>query len=249
MLPYDKKTLDAMAGPARDMFEQWISFFPTAPLFGVKWRFAPDGADLQAGLKKMFSPEAMMGALAPRMPADRPVVKAEVPTPVAKPAPAEARVQAAPVAEAPAKPVATADAKPAEDVAKPAVAKPAVSKANAATAAPTAKSANAPENAAADKLSGTKPTTATSKPAAKKAAAAKAQAPVETKIEGGPVDKIKGIGPRLAAELGAMGITSVGQIAALSRSDMAKIDAELTTIKGRCFRDDWIGQAKALMAG
>jgi hypothetical protein len=31
---------DAWARPGKDAFEFWVSFFPTAPLFGVEWRFA-----------------------------------------------------------------------------------------------------------------------------------------------------------------------------------------------------------------
>ena len=42
MSTFDQKSMDAFTGPAREIFEAWISFFPTAPLFGVKWRFAPD---------------------------------------------------------------------------------------------------------------------------------------------------------------------------------------------------------------
>ena len=245
MLPYDKKSLDAMAGPAREMFEQWISFFPTAPLFGVKWRFAPDGKGLDAGLK-MFSPEAMMNALAPRAPADKPVVKTEVRTTAAKPAASEPPVAAAktvkttPVAEEPAKTVAKAAVKPAAKAVKAPAAKAAATKSAPVKAAAKTKTVKAP--AKSDVAQKAAP-----KPAARKAPAAKA--PAKAKAEGGPVDQIKGIGPRLAAELNEMGITSVGQIAAMSKSDMAKVDEKLTTIKGRCYRDDWIGQAKALMAG
>ena len=235
MLPYDKKSLDAMAGPAREMFEQWISFFPTAPLFGVKWRFAPDGKGLDAGLK-MFSPEAMMNALVPRSTADKPVVKTETKTTPEKPVAAKApvaevkSVKTTPVAEAPVKPEAKAATKPAVQTTNPPPVK----------AAPKAKAAKAPAKPAASK-------TSAPKPAAKKAAPAKA--PAKAKAEGGPIDQIKGIGPRLAVELNEMGITSVGQIAAMSKSDMTKVDEKLTKFKGRCFRDDWIGQAKALMAG
>ena len=45
-----------------------------------------------------------------------------------------------------------------------------------------------------------------------------------------------------------MGITTVAQIAALKAKELADIDAKLTTIKGRCYRDDWVGQAKAMLA-
>ena len=35
----DAAQVDLWAKPSRDAFEFWISFFPTAPLFGVEWRF------------------------------------------------------------------------------------------------------------------------------------------------------------------------------------------------------------------
>jgi len=59
---------------------------------------------------------------------------------------------------------------------------------------------------------------------------------------------IKGIGPGLMRQLNELGVTSVEQIAAMSKAKMARIDAKLASFKGRCFRDDWIGQAKALTA-
>lgn len=58
--------------------------------------------------------------------------------------------------------------------------------------------------------------------------------------------RIKGIGPGLARQLNALGIRSFAQLAALTPDELAKIDEKLTSIKGRCFRDDWLGQAQAL---
>lgn len=57
---------------------------------------------------------------------------------------------------------------------------------------------------------------------------------------------IRGIGAGLEKQLNALGIRSFSQIAALSESELAELDRKLKTVKGRCFRDDWIGQARAL---
>lgn len=140
MFAYPEESMEALTAPARQMFEMWISFFPTAPLFGVAWRFAPD--------HPIFTP-------------------------------------------------------------------------NGATTEPEAAEAPAPQ------------------------APAVAKSPAG---DGGSIERIRGIGPRLAAELNEKGITTVSQIAAMSEKDLAKIDATLTAFRGRCFRDDWIGQAKELMA-
>lgn len=59
---------------------------------------------------------------------------------------------------------------------------------------------------------------------------------------------IKGIGPKLEAELNGLGIWHYDQIAGFSVEDLAWIDAHLTSFKGRSLRDDWIGQARTLMA-
>ena len=107
------------------------------------------------------------------------------------------------------------------------------------------------------------------KPAAeKKAVARPAQldAPVKVKAEANTVAKAKkavarkpavvsgaddlkrisGIGPKLEAVLKGLGVTSVSQIAAWKDADIARFDKELG-FEGRIKRDDWVGQAKALL--
>jgi predicted flap endonuclease-1-like 5' DNA nuclease len=59
--------------------------------------------------------------------------------------------------------------------------------------------------------------------------------------------QIKGIGPKIADQLRALGITSIEQIALLSPQDVARID-EVLAFKGRIERERWIEQARALMA-
>ncbi|WP_305778775.1 5' DNA nuclease [Neorhizobium sp. T25_13] len=148
-------------------------------------------------------------------------------------APAETPAAAEPVvAAAPAKPVAEKPKAPrkaaapvlkAAPVAEP-VRKPAA-KAVPAKAAPKA----------APKVSSRQP--APVKPA--KAKTAKAPA-------GGDLKQISGIGPKLAEVLNGLGVTSLAQVAAWNEADIARFDKELG-FEGRISRDDWVGQAKALL--
>ena len=60
---------------------------------------------------------------------------------------------------------------------------------------------------------------------------------------------LKGLGPKLAARLGELGISTVGQVAALSPEQAAALDAQLGPFAGRMERDRWIEQARFLAAG
>ncbi|WP_127144294.1 50S ribosomal protein L21 [Pelagibacterium montanilacus] len=111
------------------------------------------------------------------------------------------------------------------------------------------------------------------KPSGKKAApkkaakteAAKTEAPKADKADAAPkadkaadaapaadfkddVKLIGGVGPALEKKLAGLGVTSLTQIAEWTAEDIARIDEELS-FKGRIERDDWIGQAKDLIAG
>ncbi len=57
--------------------------------------------------------------------------------------------------------------------------------------------------------------------------------------------KLVGIGPKLAASLSDLGVTSFAQIAAWTADDLAKFDAALS-LKGRAARDAWVAQARRL---
>ncbi|MFB9952911.1 5' DNA nuclease [Rhizobium puerariae] len=72
--------------------------------------------------------------------------------------------------------------------------------------------------------------------------AARASAAAET----GDLKRISGIGPKLEAVLKGMGVTSLAQVAAWSDAEIARFDKELG-FEGRIGRDDWVGQAKALL--
>ena len=78
-------------------------------------------------------------------------------------------------------------------------------------------------------------------PMAAKPAKARAKAADDLKAIGG-------IGPKLEAVLNGLGIRTYAQIAALTDEEIASIEDQLG-FKGRIGRDDWIGQAKALMSG
>ena len=61
--------------------------------------------------------------------------------------------------------------------------------------------------------------------------------------------RIKGVGPKLASILAALGVTSYAQIAAWSDEDIARIDPRLGSFSGRPARDKWVEQAQFLSAG
>lgn len=85
------------------------------------------------------------------------------------------------------------------------------------------------------------------KPSAKKAAARKPAAkPAAEFVD--DVSLIGGVGPKLKEKLAGYGVTSLKAIAAMSEADIAKMDEELD-LKGRATRDEWVAQAKELVAG
>lgn len=80
----------------------------------------------------------------------------------------------------------------------------------------------------------------------------------KTKVAAGPlftapkgpgddIKLIKGVGPELQSRLQALGIATFAQIAAFSDDEIAAVDDKLS-FKGRIEREDWVSQAKALMA-
>jgi large subunit ribosomal protein L21 len=87
---------------------------------------------------------------------------------------------------------------------------------------------------------GAKPSGA--KAAARKPAAKKAAAVTDD------VSLIGGVGPKLKEKLAGYGVTSLKQIADMSDADVAKMD-EALDLKGRAARDEWVEQAKELVAG
>lgn len=78
-----------------------------------------------------------------------------------------------------------------------------------------------------------------------------AQARPEVAAAAGPADdltRIKGLGPKLRAMLGDLGVTRFDQIAGWTDADIARIDPHLGAFQGRIVRDNWIEQARYLAA-
>jgi predicted flap endonuclease-1-like 5' DNA nuclease len=69
-------------------------------------------------------------------------------------------------------------------------------------------------------------------------------APVEN-LAADDLTKLVGVGPKLAAALAELGVTSFAQIAAWTAEDVARFDTALA-LKGRAGRDAWVAQARRL---
>ncbi|MGC6391647.1 MAG: hypothetical protein ACON5C_07510 [Alphaproteobacteria bacterium] len=62
------------------------------------------------------------------------------------------------------------------------------------------------------------------------------------------ISDIVGIGPKIEEKLRACGITTIEQLAALTKEDIILLEHQLGNIQNRIERGDWIAQAKALLA-
>ena len=207
------KTREGDSDPMTDMFEFWVSFWPVAPLFGVKWRFADMAVPVH-------------GNLAAR-PGDLARAGAEV----------EARaVEEAIAAPAVAEPVAEKAAEKAKE--EPALKEPAIEETMEPRDPAESPGTTEPERQGPDPQSEARP--------------AKRPKGLRSKAPANPDDLklIKGIGPSLERQLNDMGLYTFEQIAKLGEAELAWVDdrIETVTFKGRCFRDDWVGQAKAQLA-
>lgn len=70
------------------------------------------------------------------------------------------------------------------------------------------------------------------------------EAPIEAaKLLADDLTRVVGIGPKLAASLSELGVTSFSQIATWTAEDIQSID-QLLNLKGRVDRDAWVAQAK-----
>nr|WP_157385404.1 5' DNA nuclease [Rhizobium freirei] len=111
-----------------------------------------------------------------------------------------------------------------------------------------------PKPAVAKKVA-PKPAAATAAPATSKAkvevaaSVAAKPAPARSRKAAPKTDDLKlisGVGPKLEQVLNGRGIRRFADIAAWTDADIDQIDAELG-FDGRIRRDDWVGQAKALL--
>ncbi|MFM7333068.1 MAG: NADH-quinone oxidoreductase subunit E, partial [Tabrizicola sp.] len=60
--------------------------------------------------------------------------------------------------------------------------------------------------------------------------------------------EIEGIGPAMEKLVNGMGFYHFDQIASWSDADVALVDGEMKTFKGRIVRDKWVAQAKIIVA-
>jgi predicted flap endonuclease-1-like 5' DNA nuclease len=63
------------------------------------------------------------------------------------------------------------------------------------------------------------------------------------------LERLKGVGPKLAARLRELGITSYAQLAGLGENEVAVVDDRLGPFKGRIARDRLVEQAHYLSRG
>lgn len=96
---------------------------------------------------------------------------------------------------------------------------------------------------------------ATKSATAKAVKAVKADAPVglvrlkaPRKGKADDLKEIEGIGPALEKLVNGLGFYHFDQIAAWTDADVATVDAEMKTFKGRITRDKWVDQAKIIVA-
>jgi large subunit ribosomal protein L19 len=59
--------------------------------------------------------------------------------------------------------------------------------------------------------------------------------------------RIRGVSAELAQRLASLGVIAYEQVANFSDEDIANVD-EALALEGRIERDDWVGQAQALVA-
>ena len=87
------------------------------------------------------------------------------------------------------------------------------------------------------------PTSARTPPASSRAGGESGRANTRDDLK-----RIKGIGPVLETKLNELGVHTFAQIASLDASERHRVAEALDNFKGRIERDDWVGQARALMA-
>ncbi|CDZ27700.1 hypothetical protein NOJ05_12380 [Neorhizobium galegae] len=157
-------------------------------------------------------------------------------TPAPGPTAAAAISEPAPIAEKPKAKLVAPARKAAAPAPKAAVTAPKAE----SVKKPVAKAKVATAKAAAPKAPA-KPVVEAKPVKAARAKVTKAKAPA-----GGDLKQISGIGPKLVEVLNGLGVTSLAEVAAWNEADIARFDKELG-FEGRISRDDWVGQAKALL--
>lgn len=129
--------------------------------------------------------------------------------------------------------------------------KPATKPAKKAAAKPDTKTeAKKAEKPAAKPAAKAEAKPAAKKPAAAAKSAAKAKPAAKAEVSGftDDVKLISGVGPALEKKLADAGVTSLEQIAKFTAKEIARVD-EVLSFKGRIEREEWVQQAKDLIAG
>ena len=72
---------------------------------------------------------------------------------------------------------------------------------------------------------------------------------MQNRSAGDDLQRIKGVGPAIEKTLNELGIFRFEQIAGISEYDIDRIAARLRGLRTRIYREDWIGQARALLYG
>lgn len=84
-------------------------------------------------------------------------------------------------------------------------------------------------------------------PKAKRAAKTPKAPKAEAAKGADDLKRISGIGPKLATVLAARGVSGFAALAGMDEKALGALDAELG-LDGRILRDDWAGQAKAILS-
>ena len=216
--PFDQ--FEQWTKPGQEAFELWISMWPVAPLFGVEWRFAETMTSaMHLGREAAAATTEVMTEGPAAFTETSAVLIAPEPfvteQPVKAPKPKAKKTAPKPAAKAKVAP----EPAPEPVAVTPVVPEPVVEADPVVEAEPVAPA----------------PAEASGTPGGLLAVAP--ESPDDLKL-------IKGIGPALEKQLNGLGVYRFSQIAAFSDADLEWIDDNLTAFKGRCFRDDWIGQAK-----
>jgi predicted flap endonuclease-1-like 5' DNA nuclease len=253
------------------VFNYFLSFSPMAPFFGVPWRFAdmfqPDPALSKAAERTAFKASETAGrmaeggvltaqraaetaqrssAAAQRMVEDAVEVAADGGETIARSAAENAAGAAKIAADAVEKSAPkSAPAKEAEPVAKVAEAAP---KAAVKATEKTAEKAEAAVEAVAETADETASDAgkdlfgAEEDPEAGKPSGLLAKAPSNAD----DLKEIKGVGPKVEAELNGLGIYTFRQIAGLDEDNLAWLARSLGSVRGRGLRSDFVEQARTL---
>lgn len=170
-------------------------------------------------------------------------VASSVVTPLAEVEPAPIMASPAPAGSV----AVTEAAPPMSDIAPLAKAKPKAKPAAKPKAATKPKAEAGAEKVAVKAKAEPKPKAAKPKAekAAKPAGLVRLKAPRKGKAD--DLKEIEGIGPALEKLVNGMGFYHFDQIAAWTDADVALVDAEMKTFKGRITRDKWVEQARIIV--